>query len=269
MSKKSKKGKESSDGGGDQPKEVSEALSNAMLRQMVEELQQTKLKLVLNIKELQDANAQQRADHEDIYYYLNKKCDDSFEVISSLEEQILAEQASREVAEKGFEKKIEELKTKFGFEESRYLARITELEDKSKALKEFGERRDEMEKNLEKLMRTLDEERVAYRQSISDLENKSIYERETLRKDFERKVEAVRKEVELSLEEQLPEKAKKTQIAFNRIRTEMKYQVPPTYLMHPLHALYFHRLCLTSLAAVYGGWCMCVMCMYVFVFVFV
>ena len=156
---KSRKSKE----GADEPKDAGEILTNAMLRQMVEELQQTKMSLMLNVKDLQEKLEQQRRDHEDVYYYLNKKCDDNFEVISQLEEQILTEQNAREAAEKGYEKRIEDMKQKFGFEEVKYQSKIADLEDKNQSLKDFGERRDEMEKNLSKLMATLEDERAQYK----------------------------------------------------------------------------------------------------------
>jgi DNA repair ATPase RecN len=161
------KSRKTKDGESGEPKDANELLTNAMLRSMIEELQQTKLSLVLQVKELSEKLEQERADHSDIYYYLNKKCDDNFEIIGHLEEQIINEQNSRETAEKAYEKKIEDMKSKFGFEEVRYQARIADLEDKNQSLKDFGERRDEMEKNLNALMTTLEAERQQYKRNMT------------------------------------------------------------------------------------------------------
>src|SRR4051812_10038214 len=90
------------------PAQITESLSLNVLKELVNSLEETKLKLLLNVKELKEKLSQQKEDQTDIYYFLNKKCDESFEVIASLEEQILNEQADREIAEKLYENKLEE-----------------------------------------------------------------------------------------------------------------------------------------------------------------
>eukprot|EP01042_Synura_sphagnicola_P003396 gene3396-4212_t len=124
-------------------KKLSEGLTAGMLRDYVQELEEHKLKLILTIKEYREKYEQQKADQADIYFYLNKKLDDNYEVISKLEQQIMMEQADRENAEKNYEKRIEELKGKLVHEEARYIARVNDLEERLQALKEFGDQKDE------------------------------------------------------------------------------------------------------------------------------
>ena len=67
----------------------SELIANVMVSNMLTAAEEQKLALTLNIKALKEELTQQKADQADVYYYLNKKCDDSFEVISSFAEPIV------------------------------------------------------------------------------------------------------------------------------------------------------------------------------------
>ena len=64
--------------------EYKKLLDLESLRDIIKELQDTKLKLIVQIDELKEQIKTQRADHTDVYFYLNKKCDDAFETIESL-----------------------------------------------------------------------------------------------------------------------------------------------------------------------------------------
>eukprot|EP01031_Cornospumella_fuschlensis_P008685 gene8685-10702_t len=92
------------------PKQAEAALTIETLKETIKSLEESKLGLVVTVKELKDKLAQQKDDQADIYYFLNKKCDESFEIIATLEEQLLNEQADREISEKLYESKIEELR---------------------------------------------------------------------------------------------------------------------------------------------------------------
>ena len=48
-------------------------------------------------------------DQSDVYYYLHKKLDDNYDVISALERQLMVETADREKAETEYARQIEEL----------------------------------------------------------------------------------------------------------------------------------------------------------------
>jgi predicted negative regulator of RcsB-dependent stress response len=100
------------------------------LRETIGVLEDSKSKLLVSLQEARDQLKQQKADQADIYYYLNKKCDESFEVIASLEEQLLNEQSDREISEKGYESKLEELRIQSSNTEAKLHAKISDLESR-------------------------------------------------------------------------------------------------------------------------------------------
>lgn len=214
------------------PEKIGEALSNSMLREMINELEETKLKLLLNIKELKEKLAQQKDDQADIYYYLNKKCDESFEVIASLEEQIINEQTDREIAEKMYENKIEEMKASQAAAEAKYLSKISELETRLEMLNSFNEEKEESERNLKVLMGKLEEERAQFRANTESIENRFLLERDKLRKTYDQKYEKIKKELEDSVEGKMSTKTKKTQIMNVIMKKELDSQVRHNVLCH-------------------------------------
>lgn len=207
------------------PTQVAEALNSSMLREMVNNLEETKLKLLLNIKELKEKLGQQKDDQTDIYYYLNKKCDESFEVIASLEEQILNEQADREIAEKLYENKLEELRNSAQSNETKLSTKIVELENRLEMLSTFSDTKDETERNLKNLMNKLEEERTQFSVNAESMENKFLLEREKLRKSYDVKYENIKKELELSIDGKLTKKTKKTQVMNIIMKKELDSQV--------------------------------------------
>lgn len=209
----------------DDPVQITEALSASILREMVNNLEETKLKLLLNIKELKEKLVQQKEDQTDIYYYLNKKCDESFEVIASLEEQILNEQADREIAEKLYENRLEDMKNAALSTETKLNTRIVELENKLEMLNTFSETKDETERNLKSLMNKLEEERTQFSVNAEVMENKFLLEREKLRKSYDVKYENIKRELEQSIDGKLTKKTKKTQILNIVMKKELDSQV--------------------------------------------
>lgn len=207
------------------PAVVTEALNSSVLTDMVNNLEATKLKLLLEIKELKEKLEQQKEDQSDIYYYLNKKCDESFEVIASLEEQILNEQADREIAEKLYETKIEDLKASSASNELKLNSKISDLENRLEMLNAFSETKDETEQNLKNLMTKLEEERVQFSINAESMENKFLMEREKLRKSYDVKYENIKKELEQSVDGKLTKKTKKTQIMNIIMKKELDSQV--------------------------------------------
>jgi len=207
------------------PEKVADALSNNMLREMINELEETKLSLLLNIKELKEKLAQQKDDQADIYFYLNKKCDEGFEVIASLEEQIINEQTDREIAEKLYENKIEELKSTHQVMEAKHLSKIEELETRLEMLNSFSEEKEESERNLKVLMNKLEEERNQFRVNTESIENRFLVERDKLRKTYDQKYEQIKKELEDSVENKMSNKTKKTQLMNVIMKKELDSQV--------------------------------------------
>lgn len=217
-------GKKDKDKEPEDPAVVTEALSSSVLSEIVNGLEETKLKLLLNIKELKEQLAQQKEDQSDIYFYLNKKCDESFEVIASLEEQILNEQADREIAEKLYENRLEDVRAAAQSNEAKLNSKIIEMEKRLEMLNTFSETKDETERNLKNLMNKLEEERVQFSINAESMENKFLLEREKLRKSYDVKYENIKSELELSIDGKLAKKTKKTQVMNIVMKKELDSQ---------------------------------------------
>jgi len=203
---------------------MGDALNISMLKDMVNHLEETKAKLNLNIKELNYKLAKQIEDQADIYFYLNKKCDESFEVISRLEEQIISEQADREVSEKTYETKIEEIKLNSTLTEAKLNAKIIDLENKLEALTRFSETKDDFDRDFEHLLSTLEAERAQFNESTETLENNYHLERERMRKNYEHKFEEVKKEMDDEIESKISKKTKKTQLINSYMKKDIEKQ---------------------------------------------
>lgn len=205
-------------------KKLSEALSNGALKDYADELEDQKSKLVSLIADYKEKYEQLKADQADIYFYLNKKLDDNFEIITSLENQLLTEQNEREITEKEYERKIDELKTKISVDESRNDTEIKLLKERLDILKSFSEQKDGGDKNLEKLMTTLENERRQFQRAAEEMENRTVLERERLRQEKEMDFERYKKEMQIQIEDRFSTDTRKTRDDNFRLKTELAYQ---------------------------------------------
>eukprot|EP01039_Chlorochromonas_danica_P000927 gene927-1009_t len=205
-------------------KEITDNLTIESLKDVIRTLEETKMNLLVTIKDLKEKLNQQMTDQADIYYFLNKKCDESFEVISSLEKQLSSEQADREIAEKLYEGRLEELRTSSSNNEARLQARITELEGKLEMVNSFAETKDETEKAMKALMTQLEEERKQFTLSADNMENRFLLEREKLRKSYDVKYDMLKKELEASVDGKLTKKTQRTQVVNVIMKKELDTQ---------------------------------------------
>jgi chromosome segregation ATPase len=226
---------------------VTEILNIQILQDTIRTLEETKLKLLQTVKELKEQLQQQKDDQADIYFYLNKKCDESFEVIASLEEQLSNEQSDREVSEKLYEAKLEEARTSYANMETKLNAKIGELESRLEMMNKYGESKDEMDRNLTDLMNKLEEERKQFRITAESMENKFLMEREKMRKTYETKYENLKKDVEASIDGKITKKTQRTQIMNAVIRKELDTQVMNEIINQGLTLTLFFSLLLSPL----------------------
>jgi hypothetical protein len=239
---------------GAEPAEVNEKtmkltdnLTNGMLRDYIADLEQQKVKLLLGLKEYRQKYEQQKSDQSDIYFYLNKKLDENYETITALEEQILSEQADRESQERVLEKRIHTLELENVAMEAKYLAKLNEAEEKLNKLKEFGENKDELDRNLRKLLETLEEERKQFRAMTDEMDRRAVQERERIKKDCIRQFEEYKETLQADADQKLSAKTKKTQAMNAMIKSELTYQV-----WRPRNSLIF-----TSIVEQTSGPCSC------------
>ena len=165
--KANKKSKSSAEKAAEESILCEEMLTNAMLKERIQELEEQKIRLLLSVNDYKDQTEQLKADQLDAHYFLNKKLDDNHEIISSLEEQLLNEQADRELSEKMYEKKIDDFKAKVQSDEQKFNSKYNEIDLKLQSLREYAENKALYEKNLATLMATLEKERAQFRIEVS------------------------------------------------------------------------------------------------------
>ena len=151
----------------------SESLTVAMAHDVVMDVESQKKRLLLRIAQLIEEGKEKDADHQDVYYYLNRKLDNNFDTISALEEQILNEQDEREVEEQKLERKIEELEGQLLTEENKANVKIRDLETRLDLIKEFSDNRDQYMEKQRALEAELELHKEKSKKELEELEMKS------------------------------------------------------------------------------------------------
>jgi hypothetical protein len=195
-----------------------------MMSEMVTALEEGKLSLVMAVKQLKEQLDQQKKDQTDVYYYLNKKCDDSYEIIATLQEQLLTEQADREVSEKQFEQQIENLTVSGETEQSKLKAVITNQTDKLSGLDTFMLQKETLEEELGALKHTLATERDQNTKILRQMDFEWTIERDKLRKGYEKSLVELREEMEGKLESRVAVKTRDIHVRNNEISVELAHQ---------------------------------------------
>jgi hypothetical protein len=205
-------------------RQVGGGLEVNVLRDYVDNLEKQQVELAKYASDVKAESEQRARDQSDIYFYLNKKLDENFDVIQKLEEQLIREQADREVAEKEYEETIDKLTRKMANDDHKHSAKITDLEDKLEALKEFSVKRDQIDQEMkelhERINRVIDEKKFIQ----EDLEKKIIQEKRRLRQEFEIELENIKKVHLQEIDDKLSVKTKRTKIKNFILQKELSYQ---------------------------------------------
>lgn len=188
--------------------EVLDTLTQTALKEQILLLHQDKIKLLSSMRDLKASLHQQKDDTTDIYYFLNKKCDESYEVIGKLEGQLITEQVDREQAEKMYEKRISEYEAIIEKHEQE-MALITE---KYHQVDQYHRKLSECEETIIKLRLELKHQEQVYLDESSRLERKLMTERESMRKDYDKRILDVKAETMASIEKKLEARSKDTLI---------------------------------------------------------
>jgi hypothetical protein len=207
-------------------KKVGSGLEVSLLRDYVEELEKKQLKLVEIANETQKENEQRAKDQTDIYYYLNKKLDENYDTIQRLEEQILREQAEREVSEKDYEKTIEKLQQKIQADEAKANSKISDLTEKLEAVNEFILKKSEIEASLQETRAAVDAEKAENDRLKAEMEKRLIQEKRKLRQEFLIELEGVKRLHKTEIDGKLSTRTKRTKIKNAILKQELDYQVP-------------------------------------------
>ena len=174
-------------------------LSVAMAKDIVFQVEEQKRQLLLVVVGLREQLEQQKKEQADIYYYLNKKLDDNFETISSLEEQLLTEQGDREVAERISERKIEELSSKLVIDDAKSGSRIQSLEAALDNVRDYIEKKESNDRKVTDLTSSIEREREEFRTQFDALEMKAIKEKSALESTFAIKLQELQSQYEANL----------------------------------------------------------------------
>ena len=206
-------------------KSISGGLEVSQLRDYVEELERRQLKVVQDARLSKEENEQRARDQADVYYYLNKKLDDNYDVIHTMEEQIIREQSEREISESEYEQIIEQLNAKIASDESKYQNKILDLEDKLDIVREYMGKKEEMQQKLDDLTKTLEKERAESHMKCEDMDKRRIQEKAQLKEDFQIELEALKRHHKSDIDSKLSSKAKKSAILNVMYKKELQYQV--------------------------------------------
>ena len=210
---------------GIEPADQTRQLVNlAMMAQMITALEEGKLSLTLAVKSLKEQLEQQKKDQIDIYYYLNKKCDDSYEVIATLKEQLLSEQGDREIAEKQYEYKIEQFGISSEAELAKLKAIIAHQSEKLRGLDNFMEQKETLEEQLDSMKATLAKERDQNQKVLKQLDFDWTIEKDKLKKEYDKSLRELRAEMESKLESRINAKTRDIHIRNNEITEELIHQ---------------------------------------------
>ena len=186
--------------------------------------EEAKLRLLLKTKDLEEQLEQQKRDQKDIYFYLNKKCDDAYNMIAQLEEQLSAEQQDREICEKGFEDQVSSLQNLLKNERETSKQTIQKLEDKLVALYSFETMKDKLEAQVAELQKALEGQRAETTRRVDDCELRFAAERRRMEKERQAALDELRHEMENSLEARMPTAVQKTMQINQLIRAELQQQ---------------------------------------------
>ncbi|GMH93306.1 hypothetical protein TL16_g12591 [Triparma laevis f. inornata] len=138
------------------------------------QLRERKKQALDNLFEVQKDLKQQKEDQNDVYFYLHKKLDDNYDVISSLEGQLLSEELERKAGEEKYAIDMEEDKKTFAGEEQKPKESLREVEEKLYGLKDVDGYKQETEQEMSSLLTDIEQERKEHYHIISEMERKAV-----------------------------------------------------------------------------------------------
>ena len=199
-------------------------VSFLVLSDTVTALEEGKLSLTMAVKSLKDHLEQHKQDARDVYYYLNQKCDNSYEVIATLEEQLLSEQNDREVEEKRYEQRYLQTVGVAEVEQQRLNAVIKKQAEKLGGLDDFMAQKEEMEEQMVTLKATLERERQENKTVLKELDLSWTIERDKLKKRYDAALAALYQEMDDKLVGKMMNKTKDIHTRNLEMTAELQHQ---------------------------------------------
>ena len=123
----------------------------------------------------------QKEDQNDVYFYLHKKLDDNYDIISKLENQVLTEALDRKNALEGYHATMDADKAKYDEEMGTLKSRLTEVDEKLYTLREDGNYKTEIEVEMRRLLAEIESERKSHFKLMAEIERKAVKAKEELK----------------------------------------------------------------------------------------
>ncbi|OQR94075.1 hypothetical protein THRCLA_08255 [Thraustotheca clavata] len=171
---------------------------------------------------------QQREDEADIYFYLHKKLDGNYEVISQLENEIESVKREKTTMEEQYNSDLAAKTEQFSKEKKDWSERMESAESTLHALELFQERKTALENTLDQLESQLTREKDQHRQQLMDIERKNIQEKERIKKEMLVKIKENKQNLLAMTEDQLHTTTKRTMMENDQMISELQYQSKET-----------------------------------------
>jgi hypothetical protein len=205
--------------------------NQVMYEQRIKILEEENADLVKEKGMLEDNLRQQRSDEADIYYYLHKKLDDNYDVIASLEKQILIEQTERERAQKNYDEISKNISSANASEIAALQDELKSTKEDLFTLSEFRQKKADLEKQFRDLRETMEKEQEEHKQITADLDRRNVQEKERLKNEMLRKIQETKQNLLSMTEDQLHTTTKRTIMENEQMITELQYQSKETEKM--------------------------------------
>eukprot|EP00239_Pterosperma_sp_CCMP1384_P004132 CAMPEP_0197853914 /NCGR_PEP_ID=MMETSP1438-20131217/23662_1 /TAXON_ID=1461541 /ORGANISM="Pterosperma sp., Strain CCMP1384" /LENGTH=510 /DNA_ID=CAMNT_0043468489 /DNA_START=481 /DNA_END=2010 /DNA_ORIENTATION=- len=143
---------------------------------------------------------------------------------AALEQRVAQLEADLELAQQSFNKQVEDLKAEFLQKEDALRDEISAYEGKLHELKEFQEKKAQLEQELLEIKALLDKERREHEERISDLERKAVQEKDRLKKEMALKIKETKANMMKLTDNQLETTTKRTIMENEQMSSELAYQ---------------------------------------------
>lgn len=157
------------------------AYDRAQLPIKMNELRERKKKALSELFDVQNDIKTQKEDQNDVYFFLHKKLDDNYDIISALEHQLLSEELERKASEEKYEEELEKDRKTFEAEEAVLKEKLRDVDEKLYGLKDVNGYKQETEQEMSTLLREIEEERAAHYKAMAELERSAIKKKEVLK----------------------------------------------------------------------------------------
>lgn len=159
-----------------------------------------------------------------MYYYLHKKLDDNYDIIGILEEKVNEQTNIAKQVEEKYKAELEEHTSTNKEMIADLLEKLSTSEERLKNLREFQQKKTEMELHLKTLENELESIKKGHEEETTELERKSVREKERLKREMLMKIKETKQNLLSMTENQLHNTTKRTIMENEQMISELQYQ---------------------------------------------